>query len=127
MKKFTGVLGTMEKVPNLEVTATTVYIRSNIKEIDWNGRKAWQYDEIQYSMNEYQENVGNKTETLEADTNAVAELLASTAEDSIQVAEMLATATEDSANVAEMLAMLLEQNNLLTARIEKLEGGNTNG
>lgn len=122
MKKYTGVKGTMEKVPNLEVTATTVYIRSNIKEVDINGVKGWQYDEIQYSLSEYQEDVGNRTEILEADTNAVAELVATTVVDSLTSAEMLAVMIEDTAQVSEMLAALLEKNALLTARIEQLEG-----
>lgn len=123
MKKFTGVKGTMKSVPNLEVTATTVYIRSNIKEIDINGVKGWQYDEIQYDINEYQEDLGVKTETLVEDSNAVAELMAVSLEDSVVSAELLATILEDTASASEMMATLIEQNALLTQKIEQLEGG----
>ena len=123
MKKYTGVIGTMKTVPTLEVNVTTVYIRSNIKEIDYRGRKAWQYDEIQYDLREYQEDLGVKTETLAEDSNAVAELMALSLEDSVVSAELLATILEDTASVSEMMAMLIEQNALLTQKIELLEGG----
>ena len=125
MKQFKGVIGTMETVPTLEVNVTTVYVRSNIKQVEIEGldRKAWQYDEIQYDIKEYQEDLGVKTEALAADTDAVAELIASTMEDNVTATELLAAIVEDSAGVTEMLATLIEQNALLTARIEQLEGG----
>ena len=125
MKQFKGVIGTMETVPTLEVNVTTVYVRSNIKQVEIEGldRKAWQYDEIQYDIKEYQEDVGIKTEALAADTDAVAELIASTMEDNVTATELLSVIVEDTANVTEMLASLVEQNALLSARIAQLEGG----
>lgn len=123
MKQFKGVIGTMETVPTLEVNVTTVYIRSNIKEIDYRGRKAWQYDEIQYDLREYQEDLGVKTEALAEDSDAVAELMVVSLEDSVASAELLATILEDTASVTEMMATLIEQNALLTEKIEQLEGG----
>ena len=50
MKQFLKVQGTQEKVANLEVNIDTVYVRSNIKRIETDDFKGWQYDEIQYSL-----------------------------------------------------------------------------
>lgn len=123
MKKYTGVIGTMKQVPTLEVTNATVFIRSNIRQVDMKGIKIWQFDEIQYDINEYQEDLGIKTEALAEDSDAVAELMAVSLEDSVMSAELLATILEDTASVTEMMAMLIEQNALLTEKIEQLEGG----
>lgn len=53
MKVYNNVRGTMSSVPNIEVNRDTVYIRSNIKEINEENFKGWQYDEIQYNKNDY--------------------------------------------------------------------------
>ena len=121
MKKFTGVIGTMEQVPTLEVNVSTVYVRSNVKQIDFQGMKAWQYDEIQYDLREYQAGLGEKATELENNANVIAELVATTTEDGVQVAETLATILEDTMTSTEMLTMLLEQNEALKKRIEVLE------
>ena len=54
---MTKVRGTMEKVPNVEVNVDTVYIRSNITKVEEEDFKGWEYDEIQYSVKEYIENL----------------------------------------------------------------------
>ena len=71
MKYFQGVRGTQEQVPVIEVSKDTVYVRSDIKrveEIDFSG---WEYNEIQYGLQEYIENL-----TLSSDTESIALLLA---------------------------------------------------
>jgi hypothetical protein len=60
MKIFNKVRGTMKNVPNVEVNADTVYVRSNIVRIDSERFNGWQYDEIQYTLREYVENLAEK-------------------------------------------------------------------
>lgn len=61
----------MSAVPNIEVNKDTVYIRSNIAQIDTEDFKGWEYDEIQYDSREYLENL-----TTTQDTQSIAMLLA---------------------------------------------------
>ncbi len=48
-----NVRGTQKSVPALEVNIDTVYLRENITAIDEEDFKGWQYDEKQYSIQEY--------------------------------------------------------------------------
>ena len=57
MKIFNNVRGTMEVVPNIEVNADTVYIRSNIVLINTEEFKGFEYDEVQYEVKEYIESL----------------------------------------------------------------------
>jgi hypothetical protein len=57
MKVYNKIRGTMPTVPNIEVNKDTVYIRSNITQISEENFKGWEYDEIQYSVKEYIENL----------------------------------------------------------------------
>ena len=66
MNIYKDVRGTMDKVPNIEVGVDTVYIRSNIVEIDEEDFKGWEYDEIQYKKDNYIEFISNKNELLES-------------------------------------------------------------
>lgn len=109
LKQYLNIRGTQTTVPNLEVNVDTVYLRNNIARIDSEDFTGWQYDEIQYSLREYQEILGNNTSDLKFDINDVAETVAYTVEDSIAIGEMI--------------AYLLEQNSILTTRIEQLENG----
>lgn len=62
MKEIKQVNGTMAEVMALEVSADTVYIRSNIKRIDEDtedGFRGWEYDEAQYTMAEYIANIND--------------------------------------------------------------------
>lgn len=70
MKYFKGVRGTQEQVPVIEVNKDTVYVRTNIERIEEDEFKGWQYDEVQYSLQEYIENL-----TLSSDTETMALLL----------------------------------------------------
>ena len=60
MKTYSKVRGSMETVPKIEVNIDTVYIRSNIIEINEEDFKGWEYDEIQYGKNEYTELTSNE-------------------------------------------------------------------
>lgn len=53
MIEIKNVRGTQETVPKLEVNVDTVYLRENIIAIDEEDFKGWQYDEKQYSIQEY--------------------------------------------------------------------------
>lgn len=104
-----NVKSTAGKVPNLEVNVDTVYIRTNIERVETEDFTGWEYDEIQYSRNEYQELLGGKTEFLQMDVNDVAEIVSATIEDTI--------------SVAELVSYLLEQNIDLLERVGQLENG----
>lgn len=73
MKVYNNVRGTMKSVPNIEVNKDTVYIRSNIKEINEDNFKGFEYDEIQYGVKEYVENLSSTQ-----DVQAIAMLVAGT-------------------------------------------------
>lgn len=54
MERFFNVRGSQEVVPETEINVDTVYVRSNIHQIEnEEGFKEWEYDEIQYPMAEY--------------------------------------------------------------------------
>lgn len=65
MIELKNVRGSQETVPQLEVNIDTVYTRTGIIAIDEPDFKGWQYDEIQYSKNEYIELMGEKNQALE--------------------------------------------------------------
>lgn len=109
MKQFLNVIGSQESVPNLEVNVDTVYVRDNIKRIEEEFFKGWEYDEIQYTLREYQEVVGNKAEILKLDMSDVAEIVAMT--------------IEDTSSLADLISYLIERNSDLQARLENLEKG----
>ena len=71
MKYFQGVRGTQEQVPVIEVSKDTVYVRSDIKRVEENDFSGWEYNETQYGLQEYIENL-----TLSSDTESIALLLA---------------------------------------------------
>lgn len=75
-KEYLNVRGSQSERPNeLEINVDTAYVRKNIITIDESnsengmGFKGWQYDEIQYSLNEFQELTSTQVKLLE-DENA---------------------------------------------------------
>lgn len=71
MKIYNKTRGTMNIVPSIEVDKDTVYIRSNINKVDLEDFKGFEYDEIQYDVKEYIENL-----TTTQDTQSMAMLIA---------------------------------------------------
>ena len=69
MKIYKNVRGTMKNVASIEANTDkynsidTVYIRSNIVEINEENFKGWEYDEIQYGGKEYIEKLSNEEDT----------------------------------------------------------------
>lgn len=53
MIEIKNVRGSMETVPPIEIGKDTVYIRSNITKLETEEFTGWEYDEIQYSKDEY--------------------------------------------------------------------------
>lgn len=53
MKIYNNVRGTMKYVPTVEVNKDTVYIRSDIERIEEMEFSGWEYNEIQYPLQEY--------------------------------------------------------------------------
>ena len=60
MKVYKGVRGTMKEVPNIEVNVDTVYVRDNVVKIEEEDFTGWQYDEVQYPLQEYIETLANE-------------------------------------------------------------------
>ena len=47
------VRGSMKEVPEIEVNVDTVYLRTNITRIETEDFTGWEYDETQYTKDEY--------------------------------------------------------------------------
>ena len=73
MKVYQNVRGSQKQVPQVEVNKDTVYIRSNIERIEEDDFTGWEYDEVQYPIQQYIEKLTN-----EEDLSAVAMLLSIT-------------------------------------------------
>lgn len=74
-------------------------MRSNIKRIETDDFKGWQYDEIQYSLREYQELVGKTTDVLKTDVEAMAEVVVISTTDLQALADTLLFALEEIKNL----------------------------
>ncbi|WP_342532811.1 hypothetical protein MHB40_15130 [Lysinibacillus sp. FSL K6-0057] len=109
MKNYKKVKGTQNTVKDLEVNIDTVYVRNNIIRIDEEDFKGWEYDETQYSKDEYHEMIGGNAKSMKSDVN--------------DVADVTSTLIEDNAMVADLLATLIQQNAELEKRVKSLEGG----
>ena len=68
----------MKEVPEIEVNVDTVYVRANIVRIEEEDFIGWEYDEVQYSKDEFIELISNKNKELiqenELNKQAIAEL-----------------------------------------------------
>lgn len=62
--------GTQQHVKPVEVSACTVYVRSDIKQVDEDGFTGWEYDEDTYPLKEYIERL-----TSYSDVDSIALLL----------------------------------------------------
>lgn len=67
MKTIKNCQGTMETCPPLEIGVDTVYVRENIKRVTIDEMEMWQYDETQYTLEEY--NIFKVTELSSIPTN----------------------------------------------------------
>lgn len=47
------VRGSQKEVPKIEVNVDTVYIRTNVQEVNEDGLKSWEYDEEQIPKDEF--------------------------------------------------------------------------
>jgi hypothetical protein len=70
MKIFQGVRSTAKQVPYVEVNKDTVYVRNDIERVEEVDFSGWEYNEVQYGLQEYIENL-----TTNSDTDAMALLL----------------------------------------------------
>ena len=48
-----GIRGTMNIVPEVEINFNTVYVRTNIIQVEEDDFSGWQYDETEYTQSEY--------------------------------------------------------------------------
>lgn len=91
MKELKGVQGTQAKVEEIEFNVDTIYIRSNIEkkikidEQTQEKKEYWQYDEKQYSFNEYVALLNTKVESLEKEN---IELKRTNAEQDLMISEL---------------------------------------
>ena len=53
MRIIKDCIGTMDLCLPIEFIKDTVYVKENIKRIQYMGINAWQYDETQYTIKEY--------------------------------------------------------------------------
>lgn len=65
MREYKNAQGTMAVVKLVEFNVDTVYVRSNVKRIRTEYFDCWEYDEIQYTYQEWAEVQHNKTVELE--------------------------------------------------------------
>lgn len=72
------VRGTMKEVPEIEVNVDTVYVRTNIERVEEEDFIGWEYDEEQYSKDEFIELISKENKELiqenELNKQAIAEL-----------------------------------------------------
>lgn len=54
------VRGTMEIVPEIEVSVDTVYIRTNVVRIEEDEFTGWEYNEVQIPKDRYIEQIANE-------------------------------------------------------------------
>lgn len=71
MKIFQKVRSTAKQVPYVEVNKDTVYVRNDIERVEEVEFSGWEYNEVQYNLQEYIENL-----TTTSDTESIALLLA---------------------------------------------------
>lgn len=67
MREIKNVQGSQESVQALEINVDTVYVRTNIVPVSTEQFKGWQYDEIQYSKDEFLQLTKEKADQLEKD------------------------------------------------------------
>lgn len=82
MREIKNVQGTMQEVKEVEFNVDTVYVRTNVVRIETEEFKYWQYDEIQYTYQEWADVQQNKISNLEKDN---ADLLLSDIEKDIKI------------------------------------------
>ena len=72
MIEIKKVRGSQETVPALEVNIDTVYVRTGIIAISEEGFNGWEYDEIQYSIQEWIQLMSGEQQAL---SDAVADII----------------------------------------------------
>ncbi len=60
MKVFQNVRSTATNIPSVEVNVDTVYVRTEIKRVEEDDFTGWEYNEIQYPLQEYIETLANE-------------------------------------------------------------------
>lgn len=63
MKVYNNVRGTMKYIPSIEVNVDTVYLRTNIEKVEEEEFEGWEYDEVQYPIQQYIEKLANEEDT----------------------------------------------------------------
>ncbi len=63
MKIYNNVRSTATNIPSVEVNVDTVYVRSETKRIEEDDFEGWEYNEIQYPLQEYIETLANEDDT----------------------------------------------------------------
>ena len=60
MKVFQNVRSTATNIPSVEVNVDTVYVRNEIKRVEEEDFTGWEYNEVQYPLQEYIETMVNE-------------------------------------------------------------------
>lgn len=53
----------MKYIPSIEVNVDTVYLRTNIEKVEEEEFEGWEYDEVQYPIQQYIEKLANEEDT----------------------------------------------------------------
>ena len=78
MLEVKNVKGNMETVKKIEFNIDTVYVRNNIIKVESEDFTGWQYDEIQYTYQEWTEFNTSKISILEAENEKLKQELSIT-------------------------------------------------
>lgn len=71
MIEYKNVQGSMEEVPYTEFGLTTIYVRTNVVKLE--GSNNWQYDEIQYTYDEWSKLQSEEIESLKIENKELKE------------------------------------------------------
>lgn len=75
MAEFRKTRGSMKEVLPLEVNVDTVYVRKNIVAINEEDFQGWEYEEKQYTLNDYIKHIGAENEEAKNTIADLAELV----------------------------------------------------
>lgn len=71
MREIKNVQGSQEIVQETEFNSDTVYVRTNILRVENENFTGWEYDEIQYTKDEYIAKVSNEKDALKEEVKTI--------------------------------------------------------
>lgn len=118
MIEYKNVQGSMEEVPYTEFGLTTIYVRTNVVKLE--GSNNWQYDEVQYTYEEWSKLQSEEIELLKVENQ---ELKESQLRQDNEIIESMLASTELFEMVLSMTTQTLD---LVLDNINKKNIGGSN-